>query len=138
MDYVSLTTLLQDSDFVTLHVPLTRETHHLIGEKELATMKPTGILVNASRGPVVDSRVLYKALKEGWIAAAALDVTEPEPIPPDDPLLTLNNVIVTPHIGSASVGSRKSMCLLAARNLLAGVRGERLVHCFNPEVYGSR
>ena len=137
MDYVSLTTLLQDSDFVTLHVPLTRETHHLIGEKELATMKPTGILVNASRGPVVDSRALYKALKEGWIAAAALDVTEPEPIPPDDPLLTLNNVIVTPHIGSASVGSRKSMCLLAARNFLAGVRGERLVHCFNPEVYGS-
>ena len=138
MDYVSLPTLLQNADFVTLHVPLTPETFHLIGERELAAMKPTGILINASRGPVVDSKALYKALNDGWIAAAALDVTEPEPIPSDDPLLTLDNVIVTPHIGSASVGSRRSMCLLAARNLLAGVKGERLIHCFNPEVYGVR
>ena len=136
MDYVDLPTLLRSSDFVTLHVPLTPDTHHLIGEKELASMKPTGILINASRGPVVDPTALYRAVKKGWIRAAALDVTEPEPIPPDDPLLTLDNVIVTPHIGSASMGSRKSMCLLAARNLLAGVKGERLVHCFNPEVYG--
>ena len=138
MEYVELPTLLGNSDFVTLHVPLTPETHHLIGEKELTNMKSTGILINTSRGPVVDSRALYKALKEGWIAAAALDVTEPEPIPPDDPLLALENVIVTPHIGSAALGSRRNMCLLAARNLLAGVKGERLPHCRNPEVYESR
>ncbi len=137
MEYVDLATLLGSSDFVTLHVPLTPETRYLIGENEMAAMKPSGILINASRGPVVDPRALYKALKEGWIRAAALDVTDPEPIPSDDPLLTLDNLIVTPHIGSASEGSRKSICLLAARNLLAGLKGERLVHCFNPEVYGS-
>ena len=87
---------------------------------------------------MVDPKALYKALKQGRIAAAALDVTEPEPIPPDDPLLTLYNVVVTPHIGSASLGARKSVCLLAARNLLAGVKAERLPHCANPEVYGPR
>jgi glyoxylate reductase len=137
MEYVDVADLLRTSDFVSLHLPLTPETHHFIGKKELGEMKPTAILVNASRGPVVDPGALYKALKEGRIAAAALDVTEPEPIPPDDPLLTLDNVVVTPHIGSASIGSRKSVCLLAARNLLAGVKGERLAHCANPEVYGS-
>ncbi len=137
MEYVDLSTLLRDSDFVTLHVPLTPDTRHLIGEKEMAAMKPTGILINTSRGPVVDPTALYRALKEGWIAGAALDVTESEPIPSDDPLLGLENLIVTPHIGSASVGSRKGMAMLATRNLLAGVRGEPLIHCVNPEVYGS-
>ena len=136
--YVDLATLLRESDFVSIHVPLTPETRHFIGEKELAAMKSTSILINASRGPVVDSKALYTALKEGQIAAAALDVTEPEPIPADDPLLSLDNVIVTPHVGSAGVRSRKSMCMLAARNFLAGLRGERLVHCFNPEVYDRR
>ena len=135
MDYLDLSSLLRNSDFVTLHVPLTQETCHLVGQKELAMMKPTAILINTSRGPVVESGALYTALKEGRIAGAALDVTEPEPLPPDDPLLKLDNVIVTPHIGSASVGSRKEMCMLAARNLLAGVKGERLVHCVNPAVY---
>ena len=135
MEYVDLSTLLRDSDFVTLHVPLTPDTRHLIGEKELAAMKPTGILINTSRGSVVDPAALYRALKEGWVAGAALDVTEPEPIPSDDPLLGLENLIVTPHIGSASVGSRKGMAMLAARNLLARLKGERLVHCVNPEVY---
>ena len=138
MVYADLPTLLRNSDFVTLHVPLTPETYHLIGEGELASMKTTGILINTSRGAVVDSKALYRALKEGWIKAAALDVTEPEPIPPDDPLLALDNIIVTPHIGSAAMESRHRMCLLAARNLLAGVKGEPLVHCFNPEVYSSR
>lgn len=137
MEYVDIAVLLRDSDFVSLHLPLTPETHHFIGESELAEMKPTAILVNASRGPVVDPKALYKALKEGQIAAAALDVTEPEPIPPDDPLLTLDNLVVTPHIGSASLGARKSVCLLAARNLLAGVRGEQLPNCANPEVYSA-
>lgn len=137
MHYVDLSTLLRDSDFVTLHVPLTPDTRHLIGERELSDMKPSAILINTSRGPVVDPTALYKALNEGWISGAALDVTEPEPIPSDDPLLGLDNLIVTPHIGSASVGSRNGMALLAARNLLAGVMGKPLVHCVNPEVYGG-
>ncbi len=135
MKYLDLPSLLESSDYVSLHVPLTPETHHLIGERELAAIKPSAILVSASRGPVVDPTALYRALKEGWIGAAALDVTDPEPILADDPLLTLDNLIVTPHIGSAGVGSRKAMCMLAARNLLAGVKGDRLLHCFNPEVY---
>ena len=135
MKYLDLPSLLESSDYVSLHVPLTPETHHLIGERELAAMKPSAILVSASRGPVVDPTALYRALKEGWIGAAALDVTDPEPILAADPLLTLDNLIVTPHIGSAGVGSRKAMCMLAARNLLAGVKGDRLLHCFNPEVY---
>ena len=138
IQYASLPDLLRSSDFVTLHVPLTPETRHLIGETELAAMKPTAILVNAARGPVVDPDALYDALAEGRIAGAALDVTDPEPIPPDHALLTLDNVVVTPHIGSAAAGSRKAMCTLAARNLLAGLKGERLEHCYNPEVYGTR
>ena len=137
IEYVDLPALLRVSDFVTLHVPLTPETHHLIGEEELAAMKPTGILINTSRGPVVDSKALYNAVKEGRIGGVALDVTEPEPLPADDSLLGLDNVVVTPHIGSASVGSRRGMSRLAADNLLAGVKGEPLPDCVNPEVYGS-
>ncbi|MCH8226393.1 MAG: D-glycerate dehydrogenase, partial [Chloroflexi bacterium] len=101
----------------------------------LRLMKPTAILINVARGPVVDSRALYSALKEGWIRAAAMDVTDPEPILPDDPLLTLENLVVTPHIGSASEESRRAMCLMAARNLLAGIKGRRLEHCVNEELY---
>ena len=136
--HVDLPTLLRSSDFVSLHVPLTSETRRLIGEEQLALMKPTAVLVNTSRGPVVDPQALYYALKERRIAAAALDVTDPEPIPPDDPLLTLDNLVITPHIGSASVASRLGMATLAARNLLAGLRGERLPQCFNPEVYAGK
>ena len=136
MEYVDMDRLLKESDFVSLHVPLTDETYHLIGEAELGTMKPSGILVNTARGPVVDGRALHNALKNGWISGAGLDVTEPEPIAPDDPLLGLDSVVVTPHVGSASHGSRKAMCMLAVRNLLAGVKGQRLVHCCNPDVYG--
>ena len=138
MEYTELPALLGNSDFVTLHVPLTSETRHMIGESELATMKPTAMLVNTSRGPVVDPGALHRALVAGSIAGAALDVTEPEPIPPDDRLLKLDNLVVTPHIGSAAANSRRSMCMLAARNLLAGVKGERLERCVNPEVYDSR
>ena len=137
MEYRDFYPLLREADFVTLHVPLTPETRHLIGEAELAAMKPTAILVNAARGPVVDPRALYKALKAAEIRGAALDVTDPEPIPEDDPLLTLENLVVTPHIGSASEGARRAMCMLAATNLIAGVKGERLVQCVNPEVYGG-
>ena len=133
--YVDLPTLLAESDFVSLHMPLTPETRHYIGEAELRQMKPTAILVNAARGPVVDSRALYTALKEGWIYAAGLDVTDPEPIPAADPLLTLENVVIAPHVGSASLASRGAMCMLAARNLIAGLEGNPLVRCANPEVY---
>jgi glyoxylate reductase len=133
--YAELPTLLATSDFVSLHVPLTRETHHYISQRELRMMKSTAILINVARGPVVDSQALYTALKEGWIRAAALDVTDPEPIPADDPLLTLDNLVITPHVGSASEGSRRAMCLLAARNLIAGLKGQRLECCANPELY---
>jgi glyoxylate reductase len=128
-----LKALLAAADFVTLHVPLTPSTLHLIGEDEFAAMKPTAVLVNTSRGPVVDQRALYQALKSGRIFAAGLDVTEEEPIPLDDPLLTLENVIVLPHIGSASVETRKKMALMAAENLLAGLRGALPPYAVNPE-----
>ena len=133
--YVDLDTLLRESDFVSLHTVLSDATYHLIGEEALAKMKPTAVLVNASRGPVVDPRALYSALKDGGIAAAALDVTEPEPIPTDDPLLTLDNCVIVPHIASASVNTRGEMSRIAAQNLLNGVKGERLLTCVNPEVY---
>ena len=112
-------------------------TSFYIGAPELRMMKPTAVLVNASRGPVVDPRTLYTALKEGWIYAVGLDVTHPEPIPAGDPLLTLDNVVITPHIGSAAIPTRRDTMLLAARNLLAGLKGERLVACANPELYPS-
>ena len=135
MKYVDMPTLLTHSDFVTLHVPLTKETHHLIGVRELKLMKTTAVLVNTARGPVVDSKALYQALARGDIAYAALDVTDPEPIPLDDPLLTLSNCLVVPHIASASVATRNKMAMMAAENLLAGLNGNPLPHCVNPEVY---
>lgn len=131
----SLDDLLAESDFISIHSPLNEETYHLIGERELALMKPTAILVNTARGGVVDPKALYHALKDGKIAAAALDVTEPEPIPMDDPLLTLDNCLIVPHVGSGSVATREKMGMMAAENLLAGLRGERLPNCVNPEVY---
>lgn len=134
--YVDFDTLLATSDIVTLHCPLIPETRGLVGARELSLMKPTAILINTSRGPVVDQKALFDALQEGWIAAAGLDVTDPEPMPQDDPLLALSNVVVLPHIGSASVATRTRMAQLAADNLIAGLRGERLPHCVNPEVYG--
>ena len=138
LEYADREKLLSSADFVSLHVPLTPETRHCIAERELRMMKSTAILINVSRGPVVDSRALYSALKEGWIRAAALDVTDPEPLPLDDPLLALDNLVVTPHIGSASEESRREMGLLAARNLLAGIKGQRLEHCVNQELYQAK
>ncbi len=128
---VGLDTLLSESDFVSLHVPLTEETYHMIGAAELRQCKPTAILVNTSRGGVVDADALRRALLDGEIAYAALDVTEPEPLPADHPLLSLPNCIVTPHIASASVATRTKMALIAAENLLAGLRGEPLPHGVN-------
>lgn len=131
-----LETLLEKSDFVSLHCPLNDDTYHLIDEGALHLMKPSAILINTARGGVVDPEALYFALKRGEIAYAALDVTEPEPIPTDDPLLTLDNCLVVPHIASSSVATRGKMAMMATQNLLAGVRGERLPNCVNPEVYG--
>ena len=136
--YPDLDRLLADSDFVTLHVPLTPDTKHLIGAEELTTMKSTATLINTSRGPVVDGAALYEALKNGVIASAGLDVTEVEPIPNDDPLLTLENCIIAPHIASGSVATRTKMGMMAADNLLAGLRGEQPPNCPNPEALEVR
>ncbi|MAF38587.1 MAG: D-glycerate dehydrogenase [Chloroflexi bacterium] len=135
--YASFKRVLADSDFISIHVPLTPETNKFIGEKQLKAMKKSAILVNLSRGPVVDTEALYKALKKSWIAGAGLDVFDPEPVPPEHPILGLDNVVVLPHIGSASNRSRREMHLLAARNLVAGLNGERLEECANPELYES-
>jgi len=136
--FVGLDELFAQSDFVTLHTNLTDETRHLVNEARLQQMKPTSVLVNTSRGPVVDQKALYRALSEGWIMAAGLDVTDPEPMPVDEPLLSLPNCIVVPHIASGSRVTRGKMAAMAAANLLAGVRGERLPTPVNPEVYDRR
>ncbi|MBU0490591.1 MAG: D-glycerate dehydrogenase [Chloroflexi bacterium] len=133
-----LDTLLAESDFVTLHVPLTPQTHHLIGAAQFRQMKPTAVLINTSRGPVVDQEALVAALRAGTIGGAALDVTDPEPLPADHPLLALPNAIVTPHIASASVSARNQMAVRAADNLLAGLRGELPPFCVNPEALENR
>ena len=132
---VEMDELLASSDMVSLHTNLTDETRHLIDATALARMKPTAILVNTSRGPVVDQAALYEALRDGQIFAAALDVTDPEPMAPDDPLLTCENCLVVPHIASASRVTRGKMAAIAAANLLAGLRGDPLPSCVNPEVY---
>ena len=135
LEYTTLDNLLTLSDFVSLHTPLTPETHHLIAARELRLMKPAAVLINTSRGPVVDANSLCEGLRDGTIAAAALDVTDPEPIPPDHPLLALPNCIVLPHVGSATVTARERMAVMAAENLLAGMQGKRLPYCANAEVY---
>ncbi len=138
IEFVDIDTILTRSDFITIHVNLTPETHHLIGPKQFEKMKRTTILVNTSRGPIVDNMALYEALRSGKIAYAALDVTEPEPIPADHPLLTLDNVIIVPHIASASVATRTKMGLMAADNLIAGLKGEMPPTPVNPEVLNKR
>ena len=137
LKYASFKRVLAESDFLSIHVPLTPQTNHFIGEKQLQMMKPSSILVNLSRGPVVDTEALHQALTKGTIAGAGLDVFDPEPVPTDHPILGLDNVVVLPHIGSASNRSRRDMHLLAARNLVAGLNGDRLEECANPEVYES-
>ena len=132
---VDFETLLHESDFISLHCPLTSETRNLINAASLAKMKRTAVLVNTSRGPVVDQVALYEALASQRIFAAGLDVTVPEPLPADSPLLTLENCIVVPHIASASWQTREKMSGMAAENLIAGLKGERLPNCVNPQVY---
>jgi lactate dehydrogenase-like 2-hydroxyacid dehydrogenase len=133
--FLPLEELLARADYVSLHVNLTPETRGLMNAEKLGWMKSTAVLVNTSRGPVIDQRALADALRSGTIFAAALDVTDPEPIPADDPLLALDNCLVVPHIASASRATRGKMAEMAAANLLAGLRGERLPTPVNPEVY---
>jgi glyoxylate reductase len=135
---VDLDTLLRESDFVSIHVPLIKETYHLINEEKLKLMKKTAYLINNSRGPVVDEKALYKALKEGWIAGAALDVFEQEPTPLDNPLLKLDNVVVAPHISSASYETRSRMAEMVAENLIAFFDGKTPPNLVNPDVVKVR
>lgn len=128
----SLEDLLRQSDFVSLHTPLTTQTRGLINAHTLALMKPNAVLVNTSRGQVIDQAALYAALRDGQIFAAALDVTDPEPLPLDSPLLSLPNLIIAPHIASASTRTRDEMAILTAENLIAGLKGEPLPRCVNP------
>jgi lactate dehydrogenase-like 2-hydroxyacid dehydrogenase len=132
---VDLDTLLSESDFVSIHVPLKPETTHLVNAEFLAKMKPNAVLVNTARGGILDQNALYHALKSDQIFSAALDVTDPEPLPMDSPLLELENCIIVPHLGSASKKTRDMMSLLAAQNLVAGLQSKRLPNCVNPEVY---
>jgi len=134
---VNLEQLLQQSDIVSLHAPLTVQTRGMINQTTLTLMKRSAILINAARGPLVDTSALLHALVENKIAAAALDVTDPEPLPPSHPLYNLTNCLIVPHIGSATHTTRREMAELACRNLIAGLRGERLPHCVNPEVYSQ-
>ncbi len=130
----SIEELLKEADFISLHVPLSNETYKLINAKAFELMKNSAVLINTSRGPVVDSRALFEALKNNEIAYAALDVTDPEPIPPNHKLLSVSNCIIVPHVGSASVKTRAKMAVMAAENLMAGLKGEVPKNLINPEV----
>ena len=134
LTWVGLDDLLEQADFVSLHAPLTPETRHLIGRRELDIMKPEAILINTSRGGLLDQAALYQALRDKRIAGAALDVTEVEPISGKDQLLRLENVIITPHIGSASVATRTRMALLAVDNLLTALKGHVPRQTVNREI----
>ena len=136
--YASLEEVLRESDVVSIHVPLTPETRGMIGERELRMMKPTAILVNTARGAVVDPDALVKALKEGWIAAAGLDVFHVEPLPPDHPLTKLENVVLAPHIGSATKEARTAMTCAVLDNLLAFREGRVPPNLVNREVVDVR
>jgi len=136
--HVDLDTLLRESDFVSIHVPLMKETFHMINAEKLRLMKKTAYLINNARGPVVDERALYEALKEGGIAGAGLDVFEQEPTPVDNPLLKLDNVVVAPHISSASYETRSKMAEMVAENLVAFFDGKKPPNLVNPEVMKVR
>jgi len=135
---VDLDTLFRESDFVSIHVPLMKETYHLVNAEKLKLMKKTAYLINNSRGPVVDEKALYEALKEGRIAGAGLDVFEQEPIPVDNPLLKLDNVVVAPHISSASYETRSKMAEMVAENLVAFFEGRKPPNLVNPEAMKVR
>ncbi len=133
---VDLTTLLRQSDILSIHAPLTAQTRHMIGENEMRQMKPSAFLVNTGRGLVVDGKALYQALKEGWIAGAGLDVLEKEPPDPDEPLLSLDNVVFTPHYASYTEEAYLELRIKAAENVASVLRGEWPKYVVNPEVRG--
>ena len=135
VEYRPFEALLAESDHVVVLTSLHAGTHRLIDRTALAAMKPSATLINASRGPVVDTDALAEALSGGVIAAAGLDVTDPEPLPPDHPLASLPNCFIVPHLGSATVRTRVEMAERAAVNLAAAMKGEQMPHCINPEVY---
>jgi glyoxylate reductase len=133
LTYVPLNELLQQSDFISIHVPYTPETHHFIGAPEFEQMKANAILINTARGPIVDERALALALRKGKIAGAGLDVFEREPeVDPD--LLKLEQVVLVPHIGSASVQTRTRMALMASENIIAHIEGKRPPNLLNTEI----
>ncbi|MEK3912768.1 D-glycerate dehydrogenase [Paenibacillus sp. FSL H7-0331] len=132
--YVSFDALLEQADFIIVLVPLSNQSRGMFGKKEFAKMKSSAYFINASRGSIVDTEALYESLRTNQIAYAALDVTDPEPISGDHPLLSLPNILITPHVGSATYETRNRMANLAADNLLAGLRGEKLPACVNPSV----
>jgi glyoxylate reductase len=136
--HVDLDTLLAESDFVSLHADLNPTTTGMFNASAFAKMKPTAVFVNTARGPHVDQAALADALRRGVIFAAGLDVTDPEPLPPSHELYALPNCVIAPHIASATVATRDAMAEKCAANLLAGVSGEPLPHCLNPEAVGKR
>jgi glyoxylate reductase len=136
--FQELDTLIRTSDFVTVNVPLLESTHHLINEERLRAMKSSAILINNARGPVVDEKALYKALKEKWIAGAGLDVFEQEPTPSTNPLLTLDNVVVAPHISSSSLETRSKMAEMVADNLISFLQEKVPPNLVNKEVIKIR
>jgi len=127
--------LLKESDIISLHIPLNSETHHLISDHEFELMKPGAILVNTSRGPVIDEAALFKALESGHLSAAGLDVFNTEPLQDDSPLMKLSNIVLAPHIGSASTNTRSTMATMCAENLIAALSGEQPPNIVNPEVF---
>lgn len=136
--FASLDELLGQSDFISLHTYLSPGTYHLIGAPQLSRVKPNAILINTARGGIVDPQALEDALRSGRLAGAALDVTEPEPIPQDSPLLQMPNVIITPHIASASKQTRQKMAFIAVDNLLAALQGSSNENCLNPAVFAGK
>lgn len=134
VEYRPLDALLKESDFVSLHIPLTEETRHFINRERLKSMKRNAILINTARGPVVDEDALAEALENRWIAGAGLDVFSAEPLPTDSPFMRLRTVVLAPHIGSATNETRQLMSEISAKNLLAVLKGEEPPHLFNPDV----
>jgi lactate dehydrogenase-like 2-hydroxyacid dehydrogenase len=134
---VPLSQLLKESDFISIHVPLTKATHHLIGEKELRMMKKTAVLINTARGPIIEENALIKALADHWIFGAGLDVYEREPKIPKE-LKTFHNVVLQPHTGSATIETRTKMALMAAQNLIIGLKGDIPPNCINKEVFQKK
>jgi glyoxylate reductase len=136
--YLEIRDLLEAADIVSVHVPLSEQTRHMINKEALQLMKPDSLLINTSRGPIVDQDALVHALKDGLIAGAAVDVTDPEPLSPDNELFKLDNCLVVPHIGSATWNTRRRMAERACENLLAGLNDQQLPYCVNPQVYQER